>query len=128
MAIFRIRWPKTGFTAGEKGTWCEIYLWILPVLSSYVGRAYKERGYTIWKKSVEKNYKFIGLVSCLVKKAPESLNADLAFYYLIGKNVFQLLYKCTLQNFFKKHHCQIEVATEDKILWTALCSKLTMLE
>ena len=55
---------------------------------------------------------------------------DFAFYYylIIGKNVFQLVYKCIQQNLFWKHQCQRETPKEDKILWIVLCSKHTMFE
>ena len=67
----------------------------------------------------------LDLVSSLVKKA---LILILLFYYLIGKNVFQLLYKYIQQNLFWKHQCQRETPKEDKILWIVLCSKLTTFE
>ena len=47
---------------------------------------------------------------------------------LIGKNVFQLLFKCIQQNLFWKHQCQRETPKEVKILWIVLCSKLTLFE
>ena len=46
----------------------------------------------------------------------ESLNIlILHYYYLIGKNVCLLLYKCIQQNLFWKHQCQRETPKEDKI-------------
>ena len=67
------------------------------------------------------------------KKFSKYIHSDLyicflLYYYLIGKNVFQLLYKCILQNLFWKHQCQRETPKEDKILWIVLCSKHTMFD
>ena len=115
--------------------------------SSYVGRACKERGHTIRKKRMEKNNKYfkkcedqgacfsplpfesfglagneeLDLVSCLVKKASESLNIDFALLLLFywRKHISTIL-----QVYTAKFIQRISV----KVLWIVLCSKLTMFE